>query len=103
MRPTLRAYALSLYLLPRDLRERFGTEMIDLLEERMDRTSSRARRLRILGRGVLDVLVQAVVARTSKHEGSERYAARLMERERRRERPREARPARLDVGDRWSW
>ncbi len=96
MRLGLRVYALLLHLLPRDLRERFGAEMIDLLEERIHRSSSRAERLRIQSRGVLDVLVQAVVARTSRQGVSDRYATpRSMIRERRRGRP--------DVGDPWSW
>ena len=66
MRFGLRIYSLLLRLLPRDFRERFGSEMTDLLEHRMQKARSSFERLRILGRGTLDVLVQVLVVRFRK-------------------------------------
>ena len=99
MRLALRLYALSIHLLPRDLRERFGAEMIDLLERRIAQASSMAERRRVLAGAVSDVLVQAVAARSSKRTSrrgvSKRHAAKSMTRERRRDQ--------LGVRDLWSW
>ncbi len=72
MRLAVRLYSLAINLLPRDLRERFSAEMVELFEKRISRAPSWPGRLRVLAGGLADVLAQAVAARTSKRGDSYR-------------------------------
>ncbi len=70
MRLALKVYALFLHLLPRDLRGRFGSEMLALIEQRLRQARPAPERLLVLVRGVVDVMAQAVVSRARREKVS---------------------------------
>lgn len=61
----VRLYKAFLLLLPDDLSSEFGDEMLGVFQDRMAEAPTAPARLVVLGRGLTDVIVQAVAARWS--------------------------------------